>query len=144
MNAHSMKSALANIGEMELSAAATALEQAGRASDAMKVLEELPSFLNGLCALINRLKPSEDEQTDSDNNLDSLYLREKMLVIQKSCAEYDKKTAKSALAELKQKAWPRSINEKFSDIAEHLLHSEFEEASAVVMDFMENNQGCGD
>ena len=138
INIHAMKSALANVGEVELSAVAQKIEQAGRDLDINLVLAELPSFLNALQAVIEKFKPKEDggaeESAEAGNEIDHVYLQEKMYEIQAACAAYDKKAAKNALSELKQKTWPRSVREHLSAIAEHLLHSEFDEAAAVAKD----------
>jgi len=132
IHVHAMKSALANIGEFELSAAALKLEQAGRDQDVNVILAELPMFIEALHDVIEKLKPQDrqDEET-ADSDADHQYLQEKLLVIQTACAALDKKSAKAALTEIKQKNWSPSIKEDLSAIAEYLLHSEFEEAAAV-------------
>jgi len=132
INAHAMKSALANIGEIDLSTTAQKLEQAGRDNDLSVILNDLPVFLESLFSVIEKLKPKdEDNAEETENETDIPFLQEKLLAIQAACASLDKKSAKSALAELKLKTWPRSTRENLSAIAEHLLHSEFEEAAAI-------------
>jgi signal transduction histidine kinase/DNA-binding response OmpR family regulator/ABC-type amino acid transport substrate-binding protein len=54
VNTHALKSALGNIGETEISAAAYKLEQAGRAKDAAAMKNETPVFLNKLGAVIEK------------------------------------------------------------------------------------------
>jgi len=136
-NVHAMKSALANIGENELSAAALKLEQAGKAKDIKVMMAETPAFLTALRETIEKNKPKGNdrdaivEYSDSDN----MYLEEKLLVIQKSCEDYDKKTANKALAELGQRKWPRSIKELLDAIALHLLHSDFEDAAELANNY---------
>jgi len=132
INAHAMKSALANIGETDLSTTAQKLEQAGRDNDLSIILNDLPVFLESLFDVIEKLKPKDDDNAEeAENETDIPFLQEKLLAIQAACASLDKKSAKSALAELKLKTWPRSTRENLSAIAEHLLHSEFEEAAAI-------------
>jgi len=137
---HAMKSALANIGETELSAAAHKLEQAGRAEDISVIMSETPAFLDALREVIKKNKPKEDD--DSMSEEESAYIRlhlgEKLLAVQKACEEYDEKTATAALAELKQKKLPRSIREMLDAIAGYLLHSDFEEAVNLVKDYAKN------
>ena len=136
INVHAMKSALANIGEFDLSAAALKIEQAGRDQELDVILHELPMFLDALRSVIEKLKPGEDEQGEDAevSDEDRRYLQEKLHIIQRACAGFDKKVAKSALAEIKHRNWPHPIKESLSAIAEHLLHSEFEEAAAAAKD----------
>jgi hypothetical protein len=47
----------------------------------------------------------------------------------------DKKTAKTALSELREKAWPRQIKEQLAAIAELLLHSDFNDAAEAAKNF---------
>jgi PAS domain S-box-containing protein len=134
INIHAMKSALANIGESELSTIASELEQAGRDQNINMILSALPDFIVSLRRVIEKLKPEEDgaeEAPVAGDSVDHQYLREKLLVIEDACASLDKKTAKEALAELKDKTWPKEIKEKLSAISEYLLHSDFEEAAAA-------------
>jgi CheY-like chemotaxis protein len=128
INIHSMKSALANVGESELSEEASHLEQAGREHNVDLVLSVLPDFLKSMHEVIDKLKPADNEDSGTE---DVPFLNEKLAVIQKACASFDKKTAKDALNELKQRTWSKSTRDKLSAITEHLLHSEFDEAAAL-------------
>jgi hypothetical protein len=79
---------------------------------------------------VDRLKPEESdagELTDDDME----YLRQKLIVVKEACALYDKKAAKAALTELKQKLWPGEYGALLDTIGEHLLHSDFDEAEAT-------------
>jgi signal transduction histidine kinase/DNA-binding response OmpR family regulator/PAS domain-containing protein len=142
INVHAMKSALANIGETALSADALKLEQAGQAEDKLVLMSETPAFLEALRKVIEKNKPKEDEgeAAREDSGADLAYLSEKLLLIRKACGEYDKKTVKTALAELEQKKWPRSIMELLDNIAGHLLHSDFEEAAKLAKDYADNEE----
>jgi len=138
INVHAMKSALANIGETKLSAIALKLEEAGRQQNIAVISDETPAFLTALRAVIEKINPHtnavEDEVSLNIKDDDKAYLHEKLDVVQKACSGYDKKTAKDALAQLRQKAWPHSVTELLEKIAEHLLHSEFAEASNMAED----------
>ena len=135
INVHAMKSALANVGEDDLSLEASKLEQAGRDQNTNLILSELPVFIESLNKVMEKLKPAEgdafEEEAEGEDGADRQFLQEKVLAIQAACASFDKKAAKTALAELKQKTWPRLIRDHLSAIAEHLLHSEFDEAAAI-------------
>jgi PAS domain S-box-containing protein len=56
---HGMKSAVANIGETELSAFAQKLEQAGKNNDTSEMLSETSDFINKLRELIIKITPKE-------------------------------------------------------------------------------------
>jgi len=127
INVHAMKSALANVGEKELSEAALKLEQAGRDNDMKLVMEELPSFLNSLYAVISAFE-EKGQKIEKEGYGDYSQLKEKLLEIRAACGEYNKKTAKNILSELKKKTWSQPVDEHLGVLAEFLLHSEFDEA----------------
>jgi CheY-like chemotaxis protein/HPt (histidine-containing phosphotransfer) domain-containing protein len=136
---HSMKSALANIGETELSDFARNLEHAGRERNIAVLSGETPIFLNLLRALIEKIRPKDDsgdEAADADTDEARAFLNEKLLDIQVACDENNKRAAKDALIELREKTWPRRVRDLLSTIDGHLLHSEFEEVSHVVADYV--------
>jgi HPt (histidine-containing phosphotransfer) domain-containing protein len=137
VSVHSMKSALANIGETGLSDAASKLEQAGRAEDTAAMTAETPAFLETLREVIEKNKPREDdsdiEQEESDES--RAYLTEKLLLIQTGLENYDIATVNRTLAELGQKKWPRSVQKLLDTISEFLLNSDFEEAAKLVKDY---------
>ncbi len=135
-----MKSALANIGETDLSAVAYKLEQAGRVEDIKVLRSETPAFLEALCEVIEKNKPKKDEVETAQEDEEGVwtYLTEKLLAIQKACEEYDEMTANTALAELGQKKWSYSTKELLDTLGEHLLHSDFEEAAKLAEDYVKN------
>jgi CheY-like chemotaxis protein/HPt (histidine-containing phosphotransfer) domain-containing protein len=140
INVHSMKSALANIGEADLSAVALKLEQAGRGGDIDTVTTGTPLFLEALRAVIEKIKPKNEKgKTVIESAEDLAYLREKMLVIRDACGSYDKKTVKSALAGLKEKTWAARTNELLDNLSELVLHSEFDEIAALAGGTITNN-----
>jgi CheY-like chemotaxis protein/HPt (histidine-containing phosphotransfer) domain-containing protein len=133
INVHAMKSALANIGETELSGAAAKIEKAGRDRDIDFILSEIPVFLESLHAIIGKFKLKEDDLAGDVeiSDADRAYLSGKFLVLQTACEAYDKKAAKEVLTELRQRGWPQPIKESLDGISERLLHSEFDEAAAL-------------
>ena len=131
-NIHGMKSALANIGETELSALASRLEQAGRARDVAVMEAETPAFLHALREVLEKIAPREKTESSGMTDEDRAYLREKLRALQAACAAYDKKAAKDALDVLEQKAWPRPTRELLDIIAGYLLHSKFKAIVSVV------------
>jgi len=132
INVHAMKSALANIGETNISATALRLEQAGREKDFKLMKAETKNFLNDLRGVIGKLKPKDEDDAGVEDTKEALdYLREKLTEIKTSCAAFDKKTVKNILNNLKEKTWSHKTKELMSSIADHLLHSEFDEISAI-------------
>jgi len=136
INVHAMKSALANIGEKELSATALRLEQAGRGNDVNVLLSETDGFLEKLNKVINEIKSKEEKNELTEDSEESLVLlKEKLKIIKAACAEMEKKVIKNTLNELKEKTWSQKTNDLLSSIEEHLLHSEFDEASTLIDEY---------
>jgi len=129
LTVHAMKSALANIGEVEPAAFAQKLEQAGREKDTACLAAETPAFLTVLRGVIAKVAPKELDEDSETSDEDPAYLHEQLRVIQAACAAWDKKAAKDALTALRRKTWSRQTREQLDVIAEYLLHSDFEEAA---------------
>jgi len=133
INIHAMKSALANIGENELSAIALKLELAGRAENIPVIKAETPAFLDALGEVIEKNRPKEkDAAAVKEEPEDIAYLADKLHIIRTACEKYDESAAYAALSELRQKKWSGSTNALLDTIAEHLLHSDFEEVAKLV------------
>jgi len=132
-----MKSALANVGETALSDTALKLEQAGRAGNTAVMINETPAFLDSLRKVIEKIKSNDiDKGSETMEAGEQPYLLEKLAVFQEACADFNKKAAKAIVAELRQKKWPRPINELLDAISGRLLHSEFSEAAGLAKDYM--------
>ena len=135
INVHAMKSALANIGESKHSATALRLEQAGREKNINMMASETQKFIDDLRAIIDEIKPKdEDDIEDTEEVL--VYLREKLIIIKEACMTYDKKSAKNTLNELRDKTWSHKTRDLLNLIAEHLLHSEFDDAAAIADEYV--------
>ncbi len=130
---HGMKSALLNIGEPELSAAAKRLEQAFRQKDMNVISAEAPAFIRALRAAKERIRLEEEDILHNQEAAqeDTAFLREKLCVLQEACEAYNNEQAKAALTQIQQKPCSRSTLDALNDIAEYLLHSDFEEAANV-------------
>jgi CheY-like chemotaxis protein len=126
---HGMKSALANIGEKELSAVALKLEQAARNRNIGVISAETPEFIQALQSLIVKFKPVQEDNYLEISADDLSFLQEKLLTIKKVCGDFDNDAAEAALRELKQKKWPNHIIAVLDDIAAHILHSDFDKAA---------------
>ena len=128
---HGMKSALANIGETELSGAALRLEKAGYERNFALITEETNSFINSLKVLYEKYKPADNDENIELSSDHIVYLRDKFLDIKLACEKFDITAAKEALDDLQRKKWPRNVNEILDEISVHLLHSAFGKASVV-------------
>ena len=139
INVHAMKSALANVGESELAEESAKLEQAGRDQNINLILLALPDYIEELKTTIEKFRPEDDNINEEDDPAsdDIDYLMEKLREIQNACGTFNKKAAKEALADLKQKSWARSIRDQLSIIAKHLLHTEFDEVASVARQMMD-------
>jgi len=127
INVHGMKSALANIGNLNLSGVAAELENAARAGD-LKLLEsDTPAFLDALSAYTEELKPKAKEDAVEASDEDKAFLTQMLDAIKTACGEYDEQAADKALEGLRQKTWSRGTGELLDKIAEMLLHSDFDE-----------------
>ncbi len=130
IKAHAIKSALANIDEMELSRLAFMLEKAGKEHDKNTILLKTQELINALRAMIEKNEGKIEENSVSKDE-DTAYLSEQLKIICEACANYDIKTANAALENLKKTPWTKETEEFIDKISEHLLHSDFEEAGTL-------------
>jgi CheY-like chemotaxis protein len=129
INVHALKSALANIGEVKLSAFAKELEFAGKDNSIDFISKKTPEFLSRMQALVNRLKDTAGEYSAGDiSSEDIAYLRKMLRSVKDACTAYDINAATFALKEIRHKTWPSQYGELLDAIDEHLLCSDFDEA----------------
>ena len=130
VNAHGIKGALRNIGELELSAAAALLEQAGRSKNTASIRTETQPFLDKLREKINELTPPEQASENAEmTEMDFAELCGKLQTLKEACETYNKKDAKAIIIELRQKAWPQQIKKSLESMAELLLIGDFEDVA---------------
>ncbi|MCL2721953.1 MAG: Hpt domain-containing protein, partial [Treponema sp.] len=127
---HGVKSALAGIGEKALSDLAYKLEQAGKNRNYNLMISDTPVLMEALSTLVKNLKLKETEEVSLEVSRDVslediVFFREKLDEIKTACEKYNVKAAKKALADLKQKAWPRRISDINEEISINLLCGEF-------------------
>jgi signal transduction histidine kinase/CheY-like chemotaxis protein len=140
INVHSMKSALANIGETGLSDAALKLELAGHSENIPVIMAETPAFLKQLEDVIKRNKSTEDRDVENrtvKGNMENLsaYLMEKLKIIRTACEKNDEVNAQKTLSELEQKKWPNITNDLLETIAENLLNFNYKEAAKLIEEY---------
>jgi signal transduction histidine kinase/DNA-binding response OmpR family regulator len=129
VNIHGMKSALANIGQGDLSDTASKLETAARNSDYDVVSTQTREFLTSLRSIVEKYTPQPEPEAIQDE--DVVLLREKLALIKAACEEYDEDKAEKILRELEDMTWSKSNKQMLSKIAECLLHSDFDEAAQL-------------
>ena len=127
INTHGIKSALANMGNMELSAVAMKLEMAGRGGDLETITSATQVFLEALRAFTEVIKARNEENIGGENIENNPLLKEKLLVIRAACENYDEIVADRELAILRKIAWQPEIKALLDTISDKLLHSDFTE-----------------
>jgi len=137
IHVHGLKSALANIGNMELSAIALKLESTARDNDIETIMTDNPGFLKKLKAYTGDLAKELGDGDSGAPEGDLGFLSEKLLAIKAACEDYDEGAADDAISELKKNSWPQPVSELLSAIAEYLLHSDFDLAVDDINKYME-------
>jgi len=137
IHTHGIKSALANIGRMDLSAIALKLEQHGRDGSIDIIKAETPEFLMLLKQCIEDITPHDDTPAVSEEDEDTPFLIEKLLEIKEASELYDDSAIEEVIAELRQTAWSQQTNELLETISEKVLHSDFDEITEIISGFME-------
>jgi len=127
--AHSMKSALANIGRNESSMYAAALEVASQKFDVQTIEALAPRFADILREIVSELSPEDASHDAIDEDLP--FLRDSLYVIAQACARYDIDAAKETLERLNQKQHSKERKELIREIATSLLYGDFDEAAAL-------------
>jgi len=130
IQAHAMKSALANIGRFELSKAAAVLEEAGRNEDIEIIKCNTPSFLDHLHDII-KLYQTRRKDDAVDFVEDTAFINEKLLAVSAACEKYDIESIDIALSALRRTPLSRQTKEVIDQLGSHLLLSEFEEAASL-------------
>jgi len=131
IQAHSMKSALRNIGRTALSETALTLEKAGRDEDIQKIKEVFPQFLEDLRDIINELSPQNKSTATEDINEDKTFIHIQFAAIIAACETYDIEAARRAVSSLQQASCATKTKELVKSIADCLLLSDYEEAATL-------------
>ena len=130
---HGIKSALANIGETNLSELAYKLEIAGNERNLSLITDISPGFLRELRVLLDKYEVKQDSG-DADEDIDEL--RNKLMSVQKMCLDYNRKGALDILEEINKKSHSRETHKIVDCVKEFLLISEFENAENAVANYM--------
>jgi len=134
---HGIKSSLWNIGETSLSEFALKLEMYGREKNIELIKESAPKFLNDLRTLLEKIEIARDEKKKSlphtDDDINDLH--QKLLNIQKMCADYDRKGVLDNLAEIKNCS--KETRAVIDTMIEYVIHSDFEDAESVAAEYLQ-------
>ena len=137
---HGLKSALANIGNVDLSAMAMKLEESARSGNVDVMSSETAAFLDLLRGFVENITQKDDTPPCDMGEDDQLFLREKLLAIRDASTVYDKKAAKGFLNALSEQNWPQPAKEALDAISGYLLHSDFDEVINTIDVFLKG--GC--
>lgn len=135
ISAHAMKSALANIGQEDLSDLARLLEQAGNEKDKGYIAANLSEFLLKLQVFTVDEEPRAEAQVDEDTQ----YLQSHLDTIKSAAKDYDGDVAEAALRELDLEKWSNDTLEMLESLSEMVLHSDFDEIVAM-LEAVEDNE----
>jgi len=140
INAHAMKSALLNVGEQDVSAIASSLENAGLKGDINFIKTNTDHFINELNNIIEKFSPSENiEELNEAYTDDKPYLSEQLKIIKNACENYDDDTAYAALDLLKEKQWSTETSCKLEKIRDMLfIYSDFDGVINLINEFDSN------
>jgi len=124
INTHGMKSALANVGKIQLSGIAGSLEQAGNGKLIEVIRKDTDLFITDLRDVVKSMSREVVEPENAKENKE--LLRKKLNIVKEACDNYNKKMARAAIEELKEHPWKKETKAFLDNISTNLLHSEFE------------------
>jgi len=122
---HGLKSALANIGEKQLSDTAFKLEKASANNEINLITSETREFINALRLFLEKIKTPETDENKELSHVEIIYLLDRLDAVKTACKNYVISDAKKALADLKQKSWPNELDEILNKISLYIIRGEF-------------------
>ncbi|MCL2498992.1 MAG: ATP-binding protein [Defluviitaleaceae bacterium] len=122
---HGIKTALANINEIDASKAALSLEKSGNAKNTEEIKRKTPAFIDTLERIVDKYRMHELIEDETQITEDKDFLREKLGELIASCEKYSVRAAKKALADLKGKSWRHATKEAINEMALDLLHGKY-------------------
>jgi signal transduction histidine kinase/CheY-like chemotaxis protein/HPt (histidine-containing phosphotransfer) domain-containing protein len=128
--AHSMKSALANVGENIASKLALALEKAGREKNEKAIKMQTPVLIDDILSIKAKIESeAKKNSSKSQDNAEGTpgFLKEQLRIICDACVNYDERPVKTALFDLKKLSWSKEIMDLIEKIDEQMLYGDFEE-----------------
>jgi CheY-like chemotaxis protein/anti-sigma regulatory factor (Ser/Thr protein kinase)/HPt (histidine-containing phosphotransfer) domain-containing protein len=149
LTAHAMKSALANVGEYDMSGQASDLEVAGTYGDTGYILERTESFAEKLEALISKFNPADQSSaSDADISENKTYLIEQLQIVKSACEDYNANAVYAALDLMSQEKITK-ISMKTAGELEKIrdmlfIYSEFDEAAEAAGELIKKLDLRGD
>jgi CheY-like chemotaxis protein/HPt (histidine-containing phosphotransfer) domain-containing protein len=135
INAHAMKSALANINESIVSQRAFVLEKAGREKDTDVIKAQTKIFIDEVKKIAERFE-ADRGNLETDIKEDTNFLRQQMQIIRKACEDYDERPIITSLEALKKLSWKKETRTLIDKISEHALFSAFDEAGSLAAEYL--------
>jgi len=135
IQAHGMKSALANIGRNELSLKAKFLEDSANENDMQAIFSQIEDFIGYVQAIVEELAPPESSADSDIPDSDPELLSAQLKIMAEACDIYDKKTANNALKTLKELKWSAKTQALIYELEVKLLRAEFEDAVEMINSF---------
>jgi signal transduction histidine kinase/CheY-like chemotaxis protein len=133
---HALKSASANIGAIETSDFAKAMEEACQKHNLEFVRENHDTFIRQLKLLIKNIAPlirqtTEEKTNDADgDNLNML--KQDLLGLKEALEQMDIGAVDGIIAELKDNSWSREVRNMIDDLSNCVLLFEYEKAVAAI------------
>ncbi|MDR2168298.1 MAG: response regulator [Clostridiales bacterium] len=121
---HGIKSALAEIGEGDLSEQAMLLENSGKA-----IRDETANFIDGLKELIAEFGAQKEAVCDSEEDAEAV--QGNLLKIAESLDDFDIETAETALKELQNMNCSQKTLALTESIAGHMLLGDYDEGARI-------------
>jgi len=114
------------------------LEKSGQEYNSEIIIKSTPGFINSLRTLLEKLESMQNEETEDYEHTDEdvHYLCNKLQVMNEMCLEYNRKGILDILADIKRCS--KETKKSLDIIMTHVLHSEFDEANAVVKKLAED------
>jgi CheY-like chemotaxis protein/anti-sigma regulatory factor (Ser/Thr protein kinase) len=128
IHVHSMKSALNNVEQSELSAVAAELEKSGREKVLTKINTLTPKFLEQLEKIIKENTPQEEISAENNTTADIVFLKTQMTDLSKACEMLDFNTVKTICKDLTKKQYSKKKQDLIDEICENVLFGDFERA----------------
>ena len=141
ISVHGLRSALFAMDRPDLSAAAARLELLCREENTNMVYAEAPAFLEELRTYIAQVAALDAEHKDGkvyicESEEDRLFLREKLLIIQNACEDYDDHAIEKALEQLHAKKRGKTAEDMLALISDQLLRGDFGKISETIQAFV--------
>ena len=134
---HGMKSALASIGESDLSRVAAELEEAAINGSTDFVLANGENFALSLENILISISPEDSPEAAEGISEDTEFLAHQLNAIMAACDDYNDEAAFAALDLLKERQWKKETAGALEDIRDLLfLDSNFELASERIKELL--------